>query len=192
MAVREGLLALLREQESYGYQLKTGFERATGGVWPLNVGQVYKTLDRLERDGLITSTEHEGQRSYAITAHGIDELGAWWETVPADEPPPRDELMLKVLMAVNTGHRHALDVIGDQRDAVMAQLQRHQRAARRKRSPRDDGDPLADRLVHDALVVRAEADLRWLDLCEERLQTEAGDRDRIPAKTTRSRRGEQR
>src|SRR3954470_377962 len=64
MAVREGLLALLREQESYGYQLKTGFERATGGVWPLNVGQVYKTLDRLERDGLVTSTDHEGQRSY--------------------------------------------------------------------------------------------------------------------------------
>ena len=176
MAVREGLLALLREQESYGYQLKTGFERATGGVWPLNVGQVYKTLDRLERDGLVTSSERDGQRSYAITAHGIDELGAWWEAVPADEPPPRDELMLKVLMAINVGRAHALDVIADQREAVMTQLQRQQRARRRPRSgrgaPRDGEDPLADRLVHDALIVRAEADLRWLDLCEERLGPE--------------------
>src|SRR6187397_1684685 len=130
MAVREGLLALLREQQSYGYQLKTGFERATGGVWPLNVGQVYKTLDRLERDGLVTSTEHDGQRSYAITADGIDELGAGWEAV-----------------------------LADQREAVMAQLQRHQRASRRRLRPGRD-DQLPERLVHDALVVRAEADLR--------------------------------
>ena len=170
MAVREGLLALLREQESYGYQLKTDFERATGGVWPLNVGQVYKTLDRLERDGLITSSEREGQKSYAITAHGIDELGAWWEAVPADEPPPRDELMLKVLMAVSLDRDHALDVIADQREAVMTQLQLQQRARRRLRPPKGENERLADQLVHDALIVRAEADLRWLDQCEERLQ----------------------
>jgi DNA-binding PadR family transcriptional regulator len=175
MAVREGLLALLREQESYGYQLKTGFERATGGVWPLNVGQVYKTLDRLERDGLITSVERDGQKSYAITVDGIDELGAWWEAVPADEPPPRDELMLKVLMAVNVGRAHALDVVADQREAVMAQLQLQQRARRRPRAGRDEGQQLADQLVHDALVMRAEADLRWLDQCEERLLSEAKD-----------------
>jgi DNA-binding PadR family transcriptional regulator len=180
VAVREGLLALLREQESYGYQLKTGFERATGGVWPLNVGQVYRTLDRLERDGLVTSTEEDGQRSYKITADGIDELGAWWQAVPADEPPPRDELMLKVLLAVTVGRDHALEVVGDQREAVMAQLQFQQRASRRLRAGRDEGERLADRLVHDALIVRAEADLRWLDLCEERLLAAAradGDGD---------------
>jgi DNA-binding PadR family transcriptional regulator len=198
MAVREGLLALLREQESYGYQLKTGFERATGGVWPLNVGQVYKTLDRLERDGLVTSSERDGQKSYTITPTGIDELGAWWEAVPVDEPPPRDELMLKVLLAVNVGRAHALDVIADQREAVMAQLQLQQRSRRRLRPARDADNRLADQLVHDALVVRAEADLRWLDQCEERLQAEPGpETDREPdADTTeptrrsRSSRGE--
>jgi DNA-binding PadR family transcriptional regulator len=167
VAVREGLLALLRDQACYGYQLKTSFERATGGVWPLNVGQVYKTLERLERDGLVTSSEHDGQRSYAITAQGIDELGAWWEAVPADEPPPRDELMLKVLLAVGTDRSNALDVIADQRTAVMSQLQLHQRSRRRPRG--HDRDPLPDQLVHDALLLRAEADLRWLDRCEERL-----------------------
>jgi DNA-binding PadR family transcriptional regulator len=172
MAVREGLLALLREQESYGYQLKTGFERATGGVWPLNVGQVYKTLDRLERDGLVISSERDGQKSYTITATGIAELGAWWEAVPVDEPPPRDELMLKVLMAVNVSRAHALEVIADQREAVMAQLQLQQRSRRRLRPARDAERSLPDQLVHDALIVRAEADLRWLDQCEERLQAE--------------------
>jgi DNA-binding PadR family transcriptional regulator len=183
VAVREGLLALLRESERHGYQLKTEFERATGGVWPLNVGQVYKTLERLERDGLVTAVDREGQRTWKITADGIDELGAWWQAVPADEPPPRDELLLKVLMAVDTGRTdHALAVIADQREAVMGLLQLHQRAARRLRSGRGDAATAADRLVHDALVVRAEADLRWLDLCEERLTADRRARPGRPRK----------
>lgn len=167
MGVREGLLALLADAPAYGYRLKTAFEAATGGVWPLNVGQVYTTLDRLERDGLVEATEDDGQRSYRITGEGVRELGAWWETVPVDEPPARDELVLKVMMAVSLGPDHALDVITRQRAAVMALLQRH------RRTPRSSSarDPVAAAMVSDALIVRAEADLRWLDLCEERLTT---------------------
>lgn len=167
MAVREGLLALLDERPSHGYQLKTSFDAAVGGAWPLNVGQVYQTLERLERDGLVRSDERDGLRSYMVTPEGVQELGAWWEASSADEPPPRDELMLKVLLAVPRGRDHALGVITTQRDAVMGQLQRRRRSHRR-------GAPqgLAAALVTDALVVRAEADLRWLDLCEERLAAE--------------------
>lgn len=174
MAVREGLLALLSERPSLGYQLKTGFETATGGVWPLNVGQVYSTLDRLERDGLVEATEREGQRSYRITADGVAELGAWWEAVPGEEPPQRDELMLKVLMAVSRGRGHALEVIGQQRTAVMSLLQRHRRALR---SPGRRSTSLSRQLVAEALVARAEADLRWLDRCEERLLREGDEGD---------------
>ena len=162
MAVREGLLALLEERPSHGYQLKTGFEAATGGVWPLNVGQVYQTLERLERDGLVASDERDGQRSYALTDGGVAVLGAWWEADPGDEPPRRDELMLKVLLAASHSREHALEVIAAQRDAVMAQLQRRRRSRKAPESP-------AEAMVTDALVVRAEADLRWLDLCEERI-----------------------
>jgi DNA-binding PadR family transcriptional regulator len=162
MAVREGLLALLDEGPRYGYQLKTEFEGATGGVWPLNVGQVYTTLDRLERDGLVAVIGEDGQKSYELTAAGREALGAWWETVPVDDPPPRDELMLKVLMAIDHGPDHALAVVTRHRTALLALLQ----SRRRERRAGAAAESLAAALVTDALVVRAEADLRWLDLCQ--------------------------
>jgi DNA-binding PadR family transcriptional regulator len=162
MAVREGLLALLNEGPSHGYLLKTAFENATGGAWPLNVGQVYTTLDRLARDGFVTADETDGQKRYAITAAGREELGTWWTTVPGDAPPPRDELLLKVLLAVEEGPDHALQVITGHRTALTRLLQQHRRTSR-------DGDDLAASLVGEALVARAEADLRWLDTCEARV-----------------------
>ena len=167
MGVREGLLALLDRESAYGYQLKTGFEAATGGIWSVNVGQVYATLERLERDGFVTSDEHDGQRSYRITPAGSQELGAWWDAVPGDEPPPRDELTVKVLLAAAHGPEHALEVIGHQRDSLLMLLQQRQRSAGRRGTK--SRDPVVEQLVRDALIVRAEADLRWLDLCEARL-----------------------
>jgi DNA-binding PadR family transcriptional regulator len=166
MAVREGLLSLLEPGPRYGYQLKTEFEAITGGVWTLNVGQVYTTLERLERDGLVTHAEADGQKSYSLTAAGREELGAWWHAVPSEDPPPRDELMLKVLMAIERGSEHALAVITRQRTALFALLQHHRRSAGPGNAA---GEALAAALVTDALVVRAEADLRWLDLCESRI-----------------------
>jgi DNA-binding PadR family transcriptional regulator len=167
MGVREALLALLSGGPSHGYQLKAAFESATAKVWPLNVGQVYTTLERLDRDGLVQADDDDGQRSYRLTPAGVEELGAWWETAPADEPPPRDELMVKVLLAVAIGREHALDVITTQRNALLTLLQQRQRAFPRRRAR--GIDTLVDQLVADALVMRAEADLRWLDVCEERL-----------------------
>jgi len=172
MAVREGLLALLREGPRYGYQLKTEFEAATGGVWTINVGQVYTTLERLGRDGFVKLDESDEQKLYSITLAGVDELGAWWEAVPTQDPPPRDELMLKMLMAIELGPDHGLDVITKHRTALISLLQRRRRAATAANSNGNGngaGEGLAAALVADALIVRAEADLRWLDLCEARL-----------------------
>jgi DNA-binding PadR family transcriptional regulator len=166
MAVREGLLALLIEGPRHGYQLKSEFEAATGGVWPLNVGQVYTTLDRLERDGLVDHDGDEARKTYRLTRDGEHALGAWWDAVGVDEPPPRDELMLKVLMAIERGPDHALAVITRQRTAALTLLQQRRQARKR----RDTDESLAAALVTDALMVRAEADLRWLDRCESRIQ----------------------
>lgn len=167
MGVKHGLLTLLRDEPRYGYQLKTTFEAATGGVWPLNVGQVYTTLDRLERDGLVSVDEAGEQKRYTITVAGLGELGEWWDVVPADEPPPRDELLLKILMAIEQGAPQARSVIDHQRSALFALLQARRRAARPSNGAA--GESLAAELVADALIVRAEADLRWLELCETRL-----------------------
>ena len=170
MAVREGLLSLLADGPRHGYQLKTEFEGATGSVWPLNVGQVYTTLDRLERDRLVDHQTTDETKTYRITAEGREALGAWWIAVPVDEPPPRDELMLKVLMAIERGPRHALKVITRQRTALVSLLQRRRREARAGSTE----PTLATALVADALVVRAEADLRWLDRCEARITKDRG------------------
>ena len=177
MAVREGLLALLGGSSTHGYQLKTGFEAATGGVWRLNVGQVYTTLDRLVRDGLVAVEEEDDQRSYRLTDDGVAELGGWWDAVPGDEPPQRDELMLKVLLAVSQGRDHGLQVIDRQRNAVLALLQaRRPRRGGPAAAPAEDRS-LAQELVEEALLARAEADLRWLDRCEQRLLAAEGDGD---------------
>lgn len=173
MAVREGLLALLAAGSRHGYQLKTGFESATGGLWPLNVGQVYTTLERLERDGLVASHDADGQTRYSITDEGGGALGAWWTATSLDEPPPRDELMLKVLLAIDHGPEHALEVITVQRTALTVLLQRRRRSVASADASEAADHSLATAIVHDALVVRAEADLRWLDLCEARVRAAA-------------------
>ena len=119
------------------------------------------------------SPRSNGQKSYELTAAGREELGAWWEAVPVDDPPPRDELMLKMLMAIEHGPEHALDVITRHRTALspcsnfVAARNATTLPAEGRRQPR---------LVADALVVRAEADLRWLDLCESRPHSAAPKR----------------
>ena len=91
MSVRHALLALLSEGPKYGLQLRQEFEAGTGEVWPLNVGQVYTTLQRLERDGLVESDngEEDGpQKGFRITAAGRTELDAWLRTPPDTATPP--------------------------------------------------------------------------------------------------------
>ena len=186
VSVRQGLLALLDQADMYGYQLRSEFEAYTGGAWPLNIGQVYTTLERLERDGLVAITRPgEGDvgdrpvvaagsgrehKYYAITRAGRDALRDWFEDTAGDEPPPRDELLSKVLLALAGGREHALAVVTRQRTALTAALQARRRALRSApTSPGNGAAALAPTLVADALVSRAEADLRWLDVCEARL-----------------------
>lgn len=127
---------------------------------------MYTTLDRLDRDGLVSPAErHDAttHKRFHITPKGRAELGAWWSSVPLDdEPPPRDELMLKILLVIEGDADHALTVITEHRSALLSLLQRRRRHLQGSCS-------LSEHLVADALTVRAEADLRWLDMCEARL-----------------------
>src|SRR6266487_4177963 len=114
MSVRHALLALLSEGAKYGLQLREEFESGTGEVWPLNVGQVYTTLQRLERDGLVESddtTEVGPQKGFRITAAGAEELAGWLRTPPDLSSPPRDELVMKVLVAARVPGTDVYEVI---------------------------------------------------------------------------------
>ena len=106
MSVRHAMLALLSEGPKYGLRLREEFEARTGEVWPLNVGQVYTTLQRLERDGLVESdgdADSDGpQKAYRITEAGAAELDSWLRTPPDLSAPPRDELVMKVLVALSS------------------------------------------------------------------------------------------
>src|SRR3954454_6214782 len=167
MSVRHALLALLSEGPKYGLQLRQEFESGTGEVWPLNVGQVYTTLQRLERDGLVASdgTDEGPQKGYSITPDGSLELTAWLQTPPDVAQPPRDELLIKVLVAVQVPGVDVHDVIQVHRRHLI-ELMQHYTAVKADAA---EGD-VALALVVDAELFRFEAAVRWLDAAEVRLQ----------------------
>jgi DNA-binding PadR family transcriptional regulator len=169
VSVRHSLLALLSGGTMHGYGLKTEFEAATGDVWPLNVGQVYTTLGRLERDGLVTAEAGaDGQKIYDITEAGHEELCRWFDTPVPREAVPRQELAIKLVFALRSGLTDVAAVVQRQRAATVQALQE---VTRLKATAESAGD-LAALLMLDALVFQAEAEVRWLDLCEARLARE--------------------
>ena len=184
MSVRHSLLALLSAGPMHGYGLKTEFEAATGDVWPLNVGQVYTTLGRLERDGLvIAAADADGQKVYEITGAGRDELRRWYEAPVPREVIPRQELAIKLVFAMRSGVVDVEAIVQRQRVATVRALQD---VTRLKAAAESSGD-MAWLLMLDALVFQAEAEAHWLDMCEARLAKEniaagvARRRPEIPA-----------
>lgn len=167
MTVRHALLALLTEGPKYGLQLRQEFEARTGEVWPLNVGQVYTTLRRLERDGFVESDGGgDGpQKGYRITDPGREELLGWLRTPADDVQPPRDELLIKVLVAVQVPEVDVHAVIQDHRRHLVEAMQRYTML---KADAAENDVALA--LVVDAELFRLEGVVRWLDTAEARLR----------------------
>jgi DNA-binding PadR family transcriptional regulator len=177
MSVPHVLLALLSEGPKYGLQLREEFEAGTGEVWPLNVGQVYKTLGRLERDGLAESDgtgqdgrEKTGQKRFRITLRGAEALAAWLRTPPDLTSPPRDELVMKVLVATRVPGTDAHEVITAHRVYLLELMQQWTRL--KEGEARDD---LSLALVVDAELFRLDAVIRWLDAAEVRLARAAAE-----------------
>ncbi len=183
MSVKHGLLALLWEGPRYGYELKASFESRTGDAWPLNVGQVYTTLARLERDGLVDrdSTDAEGHVHYRLTDAGRRDVQRWWDSPVEREAPARDEVAIKLALALTVPVVDVRAVVQRQRTATVRALQGHTRRRRALDAAEQDGGgggggprdgtrgATAAALVLDSLVFAAEAEVRWLDHCEARL-----------------------
>ncbi|MFB7463665.1 PadR family transcriptional regulator [Streptomyces sp. NPDC056224] len=176
MSIRHGLLALLERGPRYGSQLRTEFESRTGSTWPLNVGQVYTTLARLERDGLVApgGEDAAGHTLYAITDTGRTELREWYERPVDRANPPRDELSIKLAMAVGAPGVDIRAVIQSQRHATIRAMQDYTRLKATALAAVESGqsrerDDVAWLLVLEQLIFQTEAEARWLDHCESRL-----------------------
>jgi DNA-binding PadR family transcriptional regulator len=192
VSVRQSLLAILDQGPCYGYQLRTEFDRRTGSTWPINVGQVYATLDRLERDGLVAKLDAEGesQTYYEITDAGHTEVASWLGSPVIRTAAARDELAIKLAIAVTLPGVDIAHVIQVQRTSTLRTLQELTRTKNATDSP-ESSEELAWLLVVDSLIFAAEAEVRWLDHSETRLAraVAAGVAGPVPLSTDVPKRG---
>ena len=175
MSVRNGLLALLASNPRHGYELKKELEERTGSLWELNIGQVYTTLSRLERDGLVVevdgahpSSGPQDQRQYALTDAGRQVVREWFAEPRSRPSPDRDELVIKLTIAAGLDGSAGLgvdldEVIDAQRVVTTEELQRYTRL-KAAAAP----DDVARLFALDAVTAQIEAELRWLDQCQQR------------------------
>jgi DNA-binding PadR family transcriptional regulator len=175
VSVRHAMLALLSEGPKYGLQLREEFETRTGEVWPLNVGQVYTTLQRLERDGMVESdgdSPDGPQKAYRITEAGSTELDSWLRTPPDLSSPPRDELVMKVLVALRVPGACLADIIQAHRRYLVQLMQQWTHI-------KEDSDPadLNLGLAVDAELFRLDSVVRWLDAADGRIKRARADRE---------------
>ena len=171
MSVRHALLALLSEGPKYGLQLREEFETRTGDVWPLNGGQVYTTLQRLERDGLVGVRRHRrGRPAEGLQDHRRRRAGAgrWLRTPPDLSSPPRDELVMKILVALYVPSADVHAVIQAHRRYLVELMQQWTRI-----KEYDAGGDVNMSLAIDAELFRLDGVARWLDAAEARVNRAA-------------------
>ena len=182
MSVKQGLLALLSEEPMGVARLRKEFEARTGGTWPLNIGQVYTTVQRLERDGLVAHTEDSAAAGgeargdvdlFTLTDAGREAAQGWWHTPVRRGAPERDELVIKVALAVTAPGVSVREVVQRQRTETMRALRDLTRLAAQT-DPTSPAD-LSFSLVLDNHIFTAEAELRWLDHIESRAERAASD-----------------
>ena len=168
MSVRHALLALLSEGPKYGLQLSQEFEARTGEVWPLNTGQVYTTLQRLERDGLVESDDSgdDGpQKGFRLSVSGNQQLREWLRTPPDTSAPPRDDLVIKVLVALRVPGVDLVELVQVHRRHLVETMHYYTRLKE------DAGEhDVGLLLVADAELYRLDGVIRWLDAADARIK----------------------
>jgi DNA-binding PadR family transcriptional regulator len=172
MSVRYAVLGLLAQRPRHGYELHAAFEALVGGVtaWEVKPAQVYTTLNRLEDSGMIDCASDMGEgdeparRIYAINSHGIQELREWF-THGVTPDHQRDEFFVKLMVALVSGEAEPARLIQNQRSCLYQELH----AATTLRDSYDHRIEMAQILLVDKAIMHLEADLRWLEITEMRL-----------------------
>jgi DNA-binding PadR family transcriptional regulator len=167
--MRLPLLALLAKEPAHGYELKNRLEQIFGEAYPSpNIGQVYLTLQRLERAGLVRSQDvvqatRPNKRVYELTPAGREAVSAWLES-PSDGPRVRDDFFMKLALGPLVGDIDRLGLINRQRRHYLAQM----RGLSRLAADEGDGNRVA-RLLVEGAILHVQADLDWLERCQEEL-----------------------
>lgn len=177
--MRHALLALLAAGAAYGYELKQALDRLFGAVWPpINIGQIYTTIQRLERDGLVMVSEtvvqarRPDRRMYELTDAGREALATWFAT-PADRPRLRDDFFVRLVLAQSSGVADAAALIRRQRLAYFQALSDLDALSAREQEAASQADGRLRHLLIEGAALHLQADLRWLALCEQALLEEA-------------------
>lgn len=189
MSVRQSLLAILDQGPCYGYQLRAEFDRRTGSTWPLNVGQIYNTLDRLERDGLVTKgdADEHGHVYWEITDAGAAAVRDWLSSPVERAAGTRDELAVKLAVAATLPGVDVGRLIETERHASRGRLRAL--AARKESADHASAQGLAHSLIMDSMVFAAESELRWLDHTEQQLALRPDHTMALELSTERPKRG---
>lgn len=177
MSVRHAILGLLAQKPRHGYELRAAFEAVVGGDanWDVKPAQIYTTLERLEEAGLVERSSDLGEgdepsrRVYAVTGSGRAALTEWFAegVTPAHQ---RDEFFVKLMTALVSGGGKMDRIIQTQR----AHLYQELHAATTQRDSYNPRFEMAQILLLDKAVMHLEADLRWLDMAEMRLDEVKG------------------
>ena len=172
MSVRHTLLGLLTQQPRYGYELRAAFMALAGGAeaWDVKPAQIYTTLNRMAESGLVSKNAAEGDSSdekvvFAITENGREELARWLGQGSLDDPQ-QDPFFLKLMLSLELPEVDAAVLIQTQRSALYQELHRITTV----RTRLDPHSELARILLMDKAIMHLEADLRWLDMIESRLE----------------------
>ncbi|MEN4011590.1 MAG: PadR family transcriptional regulator [Bellilinea sp.] len=190
MTLRNALLGLLRQRSRHGYDLTAAMQALVGGRenWDLKPAQVYAALMRMAAAGLVSpeSLEKDGgpeKRVFALTTQGEQALRDWFSSEPDASQPLGDELFLKLMLALMEGEERVRQVIQNHRAALYRELHRVT-SQRTRTNPRSH---LALVLLMDKRIMHLEADLRWLDMVEARLDDMADQPIPQPAPRPRGR-----
>lgn len=173
MSLRHSILSILSLGDCHGYQIRAEIESRTGDTWQINVGQIYTTLDRLQRDHLVKAlpTKEDGRVSYSITASGRAEASNWLLSPVERNPNSKDELAMKLSLAVTLPGVDVQGILDNQRVATLSALQLLTTA--KQATDDNNQNDLAWILVIDSQLFNLEAELRWLDHVEGLLSRSA-------------------
>lgn len=175
MSVKYAMLGILAEKNLHGYELKSSFDEKVGEFWSLNYGQIYTTLDRLEKEDLVThdrlsQDKRPDRKIYSITRKGRKELEEWLSTPVSRVRALRDEFFIKLVFMHKNNPEPVLELIEKQKALYLKQMNHLtlQKVALKKRTK--DTDFLTTELLMDAGLFHAEADIKWLTLCESKIK----------------------